>query len=155
MFNATQVKRVRDVFVLNDMGSGTLSMPSLRQALRALALCPSEGDLLVLIKNNDPQAVGSFSFDAFLALVQTQFTNETQRQKSMARDMGDTATLDAFVALGGNRDRSGAISTERLRAVVRDELVLPVQIDRLIKEVDIDGSGFIDFEEFKLMMGPE
>ena len=61
-------------------------------------------------------------------------------------------TLDAFIALGGNRDQSGVVSTEKLRTAVKCDFALPVDIDRLIRDADTDGSGFIDFEEFSAML---
>ena len=36
--------------------------------------------------------------------------------------------MDAFIALGGNADRTGEISTEKLRAIIKD-FGLPIDID--------------------------
>ena len=146
-----QIKRVREVFTQHyDRATTTISIQSLRTALRTLALCPSEEDFLSLIQVHDPGSLGSFSFDAFLALVRDQYNVETQRQNVM---LADATTLDAFVALGGNRNRTGVVSAERLKSVIQHELMLPIRIDKLIKEVDKDGSGYIDYEEFRAMMG--
>ena len=100
----------------------------------------------------------------------------------------ETDTIEAFVALGGNADKTGEISTEQLRAVVKVRLfdttfppvrVMPmrsvhikslhnlkprsfffllqdfgltIDIDKLIRETDADGSGQVDYPEFKAMM---
>merc|ERR1719424_2476725 len=56
--------------------------------------------------------------------------------------------VDAFIALGGRSDKSGEISTEKLRAVIKD-FGLTIDIDRLIRDTDTDHSGLIDYEEFK------
>jgi len=50
--------------------------------------------------------------------------------------------------LGGSTDKSGEISTEKLRAVVKD-FGLTIDIEKLIRETDSDGSGKVDYEEFK------
>lgn len=53
----------------------------------------------------------------------------------MENSSGEADTIEAFIALGGNRDKSGKISTERLAATIK-EFELNVDIDRLVKEVD-------------------
>eukprot|EP00997_Jenningsia_sp_PLL12_P001863 NODE_1310_length_1196_cov_74.784656_g1078_i0.p1 GENE.NODE_1310_length_1196_cov_74.784656_g1078_i0~~NODE_1310_length_1196_cov_74.784656_g1078_i0.p1 ORF type:complete len:252 (+),score=53.67 NODE_1310_length_1196_cov_74.784656_g1078_i0:339-1094(+) len=59
-------------------------------------------------------------------------------------------TTDAFVALGGEQNKTGEISTERLREVV-DQFELTVDIETLIKLADTDGSGLIEYDEFQTM----
>lgn len=61
--------------------------------------------------------------------------------------LGDeTDTVEAFTALGGNPDKSGEISTLKLRATIQ-EFGLTIDIEQLIRETDKDGSGKIDYEE--------
>ncbi len=107
---------------------------------------PTEQDLFILIAESDPDGTGTLSADRFLRLV------ARYRSMVVGAPAVDSTTLDAFVALGGNRDQSGVISTDRLREAVRDEFALPIDIDRLILDTDADGSGFIDFEEFSTML---
>ena len=59
--------------------------------------------------------------------------------------------VDAFIALGGNADKTGQISTERLRSIVKD-FGLTIDIAKLIQEYDTDRSGFVDYQEFAEMM---
>ena len=61
------------------------------------------------------------------------------------------AAVDAFIALGGNQDKTGQVSTDKLRHIVK-EFGLTIDINRLIAETDTDKSGFIDYNEFAVMM---
>lgn len=69
-------------------------------------------------------------------------------QKLAALD--ETDTIDAFVVLGGNADRTGVIATDRLRRFVRD-FGLSVNVDKLISDAEVDKSGFIDYDEFRTL----
>lgn len=60
-------------------------------------------------------------------------------------------TLDAFVAMGGQPDKSGEVSADKLRATIR-AFELTLDIEKLIDEVDKDGSGFLDYQEFRAIM---
>ncbi len=53
--------------------------------------------------------------------------------------------------MGGLGDKTGEISTGLLRSTIV-QFGLTIDIDQLIKETDLDGSGFIDYEEFKFML---
>lgn len=59
--------------------------------------------------------------------------------------------VDAFIALGGKPDKTGEISTDKLKAVIK-EFGLTIDIVRLIAETDTDRSGYIDYNEFAVMM---
>lgn len=62
-----------------------------------------------------------------------------------------TDTVDAFIALGGSADKTGNVSADKLRTIIKD-FGLTIDIDRLIREVDTDHSGLIDYQEFAVMM---
>lgn len=55
----------------------------------------------------------------------------------------------AFVAMGGNSDKSGCINTERLIQVIRNEFEMTIDIEKLIEVIDADNSKSIDYDEFK------
>eukprot|EP01062_Namystynia_karyoxenos_P059654 TRINITY_DN51087_c0_g1_i1.p1 TRINITY_DN51087_c0_g1~~TRINITY_DN51087_c0_g1_i1.p1 ORF type:complete len:747 (+),score=158.81 TRINITY_DN51087_c0_g1_i1:86-2242(+) len=69
----------------------------------------------------------------------------------------DGDTVEAFVSLSGgarpdgNSTPEGQVETDRLRQVVKD-FQLTVDIDHLIQEIDADGSGIVDYREFRKMV---
>jgi Ca2+-binding EF-hand superfamily protein len=146
VLSAAEVQRCHDVFQALDRGTGELPLRHLRSALQRLGLFLAEDDLFYLISEYDPDGTGTLSLNQFLSLV------GRHRHRSQASAPMDSSALDAFVALGGNKDQSGVIATDKLRHVVSEELGLPINIDKLISEADADGSGFIDFEEFTNML---
>ena len=52
--------------------------------------------------------------------------------------------VSAFVALGGNADKSGEIDIDKLRDMI-NKFELTIDIEGLIEETDKDGSGLIDY----------
>ena len=61
-------------------------------------------------------------------------------------------TVDAFVACGGNSDKSGNVHRETLVKIIKHDFSLTIDIEALIDEIDTDGSGEIEYEEFKVLM---
>ena len=57
--------------------------------------------------------------------------------------------VDAFVACGGNADKSGHVKKDTLIKIVKQDFGLTIDIEELIEKIDIDHSGEIEFEEFK------
>lgn len=50
----------------------------------------------------------------------SEFCKVIMKHKAATAKNGDEAdTIDAFIALGGNADKSGKISTEKLRATIK------------------------------------
>lgn len=60
--------------------------------------------------------------------------------------------VDAFVAMGGNPDKTGTIDAKALIKTVKNEFELTIDIERLIMEIDGDKSGKIDYYEFKNLL---
>ena len=60
--------------------------------------------------------------------------------------------LDAFVAMGGEPNGDGAIDAEKLIRTIKDEFEMTIDIEKLIEDIDEDGSGQIEFDEFKMLL---
>lgn len=82
-------------------------------------------------------------FLAFVGLLKAQHTGQVKAS--------DGDVLEAFMSVGGQEDMGGDVSAELLRKRFKD-ISLAVDIDRLIAEVDEDGSGKIEYGEFFSLM---
>ena len=60
--------------------------------------------------------------------------------------------LDAFVAMGGEEDGGGNIDAEKLISIIKNDFGMTIDIEGLIKEIDVDGSGEIEFDEFQQLL---
>ena len=61
--------------------------------------------------------------------------------------------LQAFVAMGGEPDGDGSIDADKLIDIIKNKFEMTIDIEALIEEVDEDGSGEIEFDEFKQLLG--
>uniref|UniRef100_A0A7S0XG97 EF-hand domain-containing protein n=1 Tax=Mantoniella antarctica TaxID=81844 RepID=A0A7S0XG97_9CHLO len=125
-------------------GSGTIDASELKATLNAMGQNPTEEEIFQMISQVDDDNSGEIEFAEFLKVIENQ-------KASAAKANDETDTIEAFVALGGQTDKTGAISVEKLRAVVKD-FGLTIDIEKLIRETDSDGSGQVDYMEFKTMM---
>lgn len=57
--------------------------------------------------------------------------------------------VDAFVACGGNPDRTGHVARDTLVRIVKTDFGLTVDIEELIDGVDADGTGELSYEGFR------
>ena len=67
-------------------------------------------------------------------------------------DNDDQDLIDAYVSIGGEEDGSGCVDAQKLISIVKNEFAMTIDIERLIKEIDEDGSGAIEFDEFKKLL---
>jgi len=125
--------------------SGAIDMWELRATLQSMGQEPSDEELFDMIAEVDSDGSGEIDFAEFLKVIGSQKTKQAGRDD-------ESDTVDAFIALGGNADKTGEISTEKLRQIVKD-FGLTIDIERLIRETDLDHSGQVDYEEFAKMMG--
>eukprot|EP01023_Acetabularia_acetabulum_P068700 TRINITY_DN9785_c1_g1_i1.p2 TRINITY_DN9785_c1_g1~~TRINITY_DN9785_c1_g1_i1.p2 ORF type:complete len:162 (-),score=28.94 TRINITY_DN9785_c1_g1_i1:113-598(-) len=124
--------------------SGTIDIQELKALLNQMNLYPTDEEMFVLMNSVDDDGSGEIDFTEFLNLVQVQ--------KTMAKKVNDDSdTIEAFVALGGNRDLSGKVLIQKLQDVI-NEFELTVSLPELVKDVDKDQSGEITYEEFFSML---
>mmetsp|Transcript_38599 Transcript_38599/g.78017 ORF Transcript_38599/g.78017 Transcript_38599/m.78017 type:complete len:162 (+) Transcript_38599:67-552(+) len=123
--------------------SGTIEQWELRETLLAMGQVPSDEDMAEMFIGLDTDESGGIDFSEFVSII-----NRHKRQ--IQSDSGEADTIAAWVAMGGNADKTGEIIADRLRALVK-RFELNIDIEQLLEEADADMSGFIDYNEFKIM----
>ena len=54
---------------------------------------------------------------------------------------------------GGEPDGDGSIDADKLIDIIKNKFEMTIDIENLIEEIDEDGSGEIEFDEFKQLLG--
>ena len=145
MLSVEEIESCRQAFNTFDKdGSGTIDANELKATLEALGQSPTAEEIFLMISEVDEDNSGEIEFAEFLRCIQNQ-------KAKLAAKADDSETVAAFAALGGSKDQSGSISSAKLCAVVKD-FGLTIDIEKLIQEIDKDGSGQVDYEEFKALL---
>lgn len=116
----------------------------LKQALEHIGEKVSDTQVFRMISDVDPNNTGGMSFFAFKEIVMTK--------REEAKGTSDADLLDAYVAMGGDQDGGGCVDAEKLIRTIKEEFEMTIDIEALIAEVDEDGSGEIEFDEFKELL---
>ena len=144
-----QMEVIRERFNAFDKDlSGEIDVWELKAIFEEMGQKPTDPELFQLIAEVDSNKSGTIDFEEFVQLI------ENQKAKSEKFDTGNEM-VEAFVACGGQRDKTGFVKREDLTKIVRDDFGLEYDMDRLIDTVDKDGSGEIDFEEFAALLSGE
>lgn len=95
-----------------------------------------------MIAEIDTDGNGIIDFPEFLAMMAKKVKNNRQEDE----------ILDTFRML--DEDETGEIPVEKMKQVMAnlDSKLTEEEIDEMIAEVDADGNGTVDFEEFSKMM---
>jgi len=124
---------------------GTIDLWGLRNVLEAMGQTPSEADVFSMIIEAEEDSTGSINFAEFLHII--------EQQKLRALNVDKLSDLmDAYIACGGDEDLGGCVKRETLVQIVKEEFGLPIDIEELINQIDADGSGEIEFDEFEQLL---
>ncbi|XP_037637888.1 calmodulin-alpha-like [Sebastes umbrosus] len=138
-----QIAEFKEAFSIFDHdGNGRITTKELDKALQALDQKPTKADLKDMIKEVDADGNGTIEFPEFLTLM----------AEMMKCSDDETAIKEAFDII--DKDGSGYICADELRHVMSKfvEKVAAEKVDKMIKEVDIDGDGRINYKEFVKML---
>ena len=121
-------------------GSEDIDIEELRIVLKMMGITVTDSKLqrmMVEASPNRPQMINK-----------EQFKRVIGKQRNSQNKSNEEDTLDAYVALGGNPDRSGHIDAHQLINIIKNQFEMTIDIEKLIAEVDGDKSGMIEYEEF-------
>ena len=138
--------KVWDAFMAFDYDRmGFMQTSDLKNALEHLGEKVTEDETFLMIANADPENTGALQYAQFKQLIQEKRENEGGSTEE--------ELLEAFVAMGGQPDGDGFIDADKLIHTIKNEFEMTIDIENLILEIDEDGSGEIEFDEFKELLG--
>merc|ERR1711963_1260506 len=123
-----------------------LSADDLGEIMRAMGFRPTEEELVDLVNEIDEDGSGQIEFPEFAQLCAT-FLVEDPDIETMKKELKDAFRIY-------DKEGQGFITTETLRGLI-GELLAPLtdeELEGIIEELDEDGSGSMDFDEFCEMM---
>ena len=123
-----------------------LSADELGEIMRAMGFRPTEEELVDLVNEIDEDGSGQIEFAEFRQLCAT-FLVEDPDIETMKKELKDAFRIY-------DKEGQGFITTETLRGLI-GELLAPLtdeELEGIIEELDEDGSGSMDFDEFCEMM---
>ena len=124
--------------------SGFIDANELRIVLEMMGQKTSEEEIFRMIAEADAENTGRITYAQFKRVISDQKKNQSLTNEE--------DTLDAFVAMGGLPNGDGYINAERLIQIIRDEFEMTIDIEKLIQDIDEDGSGKIEYDEFRNLL---
>ncbi|XP_017790488.1 PREDICTED: calmodulin-like [Habropoda laboriosa] len=147
----SQMKEFREAFKLFDKdGDGSITKEELGRVMRSLGQFARAEELRTMLQEIDIDGDGNVSFEEFVEIVSNIGANETAPTD---QDQEEQELRDAFRVF--DKHNRGYITASDLRAVLQclGEDLSEEEIEDMIKEVDVDGDGRIDFYEFVHALG--
>lgn len=142
-----EIKQCKLFFKTFDRDSSqSLNRWELRLALEAMGQNPTDADIDCIMADIDTSKNGKVEFAEFLKAL--QLNKKIEKKPNSEQDL-----IDAYVAMGGKADKSGLINAEQLSKVIKDDFGLTIRIEELMEEQDFNNEGFVNFEEFKQLLG--
>ncbi|XP_026845994.1 calcium-binding protein 4 [Drosophila persimilis] len=147
-----QMREFREAFRLFDKdGDGCITKEELGTVMRSLGQFARVEELQEMLQEIDVDGDGNVSFEEFVDIL----SNMTYEDKSglSSADQEERELRDAFRVF--DKHNRGYITASDLRAVLQclGEDLDEEDIEDMIKEVDVDGDGRIDFYEFVHALG--
>ncbi|CAI4229667.1 unnamed protein product [Auanema sp. JU1783] len=147
---AEQIEQFRKYFNMFDKEQkGFIRATQVGQILRTMGQAFEERDLKQLIKEFDTDGSGEIEFEEFAAMV-ANFVVAGEDNEGLEEELREAFRLY-------DKEGNGYINVSDLRDILRalDDNVSEDELDEMIAEIDQDGSGTVDFDEFMEMMSGE
>ncbi|XP_069705767.1 troponin C [Periplaneta americana] len=140
---------MRKAFQMFDTAkSGFIETLKISTILNTMGQLFDDAELQTLIEETDPEGTGKVNFDGFCRIA-AHFLEEEDAE-AMQEELKEAFRLY-------DREGNGYITTATLREILAalDDKLGPDDLDGIIAEIDTDGSGTVDFDEFMEMMTGE
>ena len=132
-----------DAFNMFDTNhDGTITSQKLGELMRKLGQNPTEADLIQMIEAVAKPGSKKIGFDEFVDMMEKKNNEEDT----------EVEIINAFRVF--DTESNGLISNQNLSHIIRTlgETLSDKEIEEIINEADVDGDGFINYEEFVRMM---
>ncbi|XP_055376780.1 calmodulin [Condylostylus longicornis] len=147
----SQMREFREAFRLFDKdGDGCITKEELGTVMRSLGQFARVEELQEMLQEIDVDGDGNVSFEEFVDIL----SNITEDTTGLSpADQEERELRDAFRVF--DKHNRGYITASDLRAVLQclGENLDEDEIEEMIREVDVDGDGRIDFYEFVHALG--
>ncbi|KAH7681002.1 Non-specific serine/threonine protein kinase protein [Dioscorea alata] len=135
-----EIGGLKELFKMIDTdNSGTITFDELKDGLRKVGSELMESEIQALMKAADIDNSGTIDYGEFLAA--TVHLNKLEREENL---------MSAFSFF--DKDGSGYITIDELSQACREFGLDDVHLEEMIKEIDQDNDGQIDYNEFATMM---
>lgn len=124
--------------------SGYIDANELRIVLEMMGQKTTEEEIFRMIAEADSENTGKITYAQFKRVIAEQKKNQSLTNEE--------DTLDAFVSLGGEPNGDGFIDAQKLIKIIRDDFEMTIDIEKLINDIDEDGSGEIEYDEFRNLL---
>ncbi|GLU10681.1 hypothetical protein SLE2022_274670 [Rubroshorea leprosula] len=141
------VEQITKIFNKYDKnGDGKISFEELKEILGALEFSSSSEEVKRVMSELDTDGDGSVDLDEFIAF-HTQSSGSSSSSADNSKELKEA--FDTY-----DLDKNGLISASELHEVLKKlgEKCTLSDCQRMISQVDKDGDGNVNFEEFKKMM---
>jgi Ca2+-binding EF-hand superfamily protein len=126
-------------------GSNSISQTSMQMILKSMSIKVDKDDMDMYVGEIDEEASGKFSFYMFCQVAAKIMIEDDEGQ--MKEELKEAFRIY-------DRSGQGFITTNVLKEILReiDQTLTEDDLLNIVDEVDEDGSGTLDFDEFQEMM---
>ncbi|KAL4341683.1 hypothetical protein GQ457_08G011550 [Hibiscus cannabinus] len=138
-----EIAGLKEIFkMIDEDGSGQITYDELKVGLKKFGANLAESEFRALMQAADINNSGTIDYEEFVAA--TLHINKIEREDNL---------LAAFSYF--DKDGSGYITPDELQKACQEFGIKDICIDEIMKEVDADNDGRIDYNEFVAMMVPK
>ncbi|KAE8732683.1 Calcium-dependent protein kinase 1 [Hibiscus syriacus] len=138
-----EIAGLKEMFKMIDTDcSGQITYDELKEGLKKFGANLAESEFHALMQAADINNSGTIDYEEFVTA--TLHLNKIEREDNL---------LAAFLYF--DRDRSGYITPDELQNACQEFGIEDIRLDEIMKEVDADNDGRIDYNEFVAMMLPK
>eukprot|EP00916_Digyalum_oweni_P015878 GHVL01026053.1.p1 GENE.GHVL01026053.1~~GHVL01026053.1.p1 ORF type:complete len:138 (+),score=24.83 GHVL01026053.1:10-423(+) len=128
------IQKCREAFSTFDTDkSGTIDIFEMKNLLSAIGQDPSEEEIFRFMQDIDEDRTGQIDFAEFLRVF--------EKEVSSTREFNNEQ----------DTHKTGDLNTEYLVQLVEQDFGLTIDIQKILRELDVDGNGKIDYNEFTLL----
>lgn len=130
-----------------EQGDGYMNYKDVAECMRTMGYMPTEMELLEIVQLIKLKMGGLMDFDDFCELMGPRMTQETADMMGLKELQSSFQQFDT--------DGDGMINQDEMKEAVKSllgEKLKKGELEEITKEIDINGDGNIDFDEFVMML---